>query len=158
MFRRVSRSLLVIVMMLSGCAGRTSEERAVDAAASALGGADKLLTVRTLVLEGEGVQFNLGQDVAPGVAGQTFAITEYRRAIDIAGERARTELTRVPKFNFWQGLAPQRQVQGIDKTVGYNVAASGTASRVAPAAADDRRAELLRHPIMAVRAALDPAS
>ncbi len=158
MFRRVSRSLLVIVVMVSGCAGRTSEERAVDAAASALGGADKLLTVRTLVLEGEGVQFNLGQDVAPGVAGQTFAITEYRRAIDIAGESARTELTRIPKFNFWQGLTPQRQVQGIDKTVGYNVAASGTASRVAPAAADDRRAELLRHPIMAVRAALDPAT
>ena len=29
---------------------------------------------------------------------------------------------------------------------------------MAPAAADDRRAELLRHPITAVRAALDPAA
>jgi glyoxylase-like metal-dependent hydrolase (beta-lactamase superfamily II) len=110
------------------------------------------------VIEGEGAQYNLGQDVTPGASGQTFALTEYRRAIDIPGERARTELTRVPKFSFWQGLAPQRQVQGLDKDIGYNVAASGAASRVAATAAADRRAELLRHPITAVRAALDPAA
>ena len=83
---------------------------------------------------------------------------QYKRAIDVPGERARTELVRVPKFTYWQGLAAQRQMQGIDKAVGYNVAANGTARRIAQAAADDRRAELLRHPVMAVRAALDPAA
>ena len=53
----------------------------------------------------------------------------YKRAIDVPGERARTELARVPKFTYWQGLAAQRQVQGIDKAVGYNVGANGAASR-----------------------------
>src|SRR5687768_12157907 len=157
MFRPMSRAL-TIVMMFSACARPTPEQGVVADAASALGGADRILTVRTLVIEGEGAQHNLGQDVTPAASGQTFAITQYRRAIDVAGERARTELTRVPKFSFWQGLAPQRQVQGIDKSIAYNIATSGAASRVAPAAADDRRAELLRHPITAVRAALDPAA
>jgi glyoxylase-like metal-dependent hydrolase (beta-lactamase superfamily II) len=144
--------------MFTACAKPTPERRVVDDAAAALGGAERLLAVRTVVIEGEGTQYNLGQDIAPGVSGQTFAVTQYRRAIDVPAERARTEIVRVPKFNYWQGLAAQRQVQGIDKAMGYNVAPSGAASRIAPAAADDRRAELLRHPITAVRAALDPAA
>ena len=150
--------LLPIVVMVTACAKPTEEQRVVRDAASALGGADKVLAVKTLVIEGEGAQYNLGQDVVPDASGQTWAVTDYKRAIDVPGERARTELARVPKFTYWQGLAAQRQVQGIDKAVGYNVGANGAASRVAAAAADDRRAELLRHPITAVRAALDPAA
>jgi glyoxylase-like metal-dependent hydrolase (beta-lactamase superfamily II) len=149
---------LFTAVMFSACARPTPEQQLVNDAATALGGAEKLLAVRTLVIEGEGTQYNLGQDISPGASGQMFAVTQYKRAIDVPGERARTELTRVPKFTFWQGLAPQRQVQGIDKTVGYNVAASGSATRTAQLAADDRRAELLRHPVTAVRAALDPAA
>ena len=149
---------LLAAMLIAGCTTPPAGQQLIDDAASALGGADKILAVKTLVLEGEGTHYNLGQDVVPGASGQTFAVTQYKRAIDVAGERARTELTRVPKFTYWQGLASQRQVQGIDKSVGYNVAANGTATRTAAAAADDRRAELLRHPVTAVRAALDPAA
>jgi glyoxylase-like metal-dependent hydrolase (beta-lactamase superfamily II) len=144
--------------MFTACARPTPEQRVVREAAAALGGAERLLDVRTVVIEGEGTQYNLGQDIAPGASGQTFALTQYKRAMDVPGERARTELVRVPKFNYWQGLAAQRQIQGIDKAVGYNVGPSGAVSRVSPAAGDDRRVELLRHPITAVRAALDPAA
>lgn len=157
MARRTALVLLTI-MMFTACASPAPEQRMVHDSAAALGGAERLLAVRTIVIEGEGTHYNLGQDIAPGVSGQTFAVTQYKRAIDVPGERARTELARVPKFNHWQGLAAQRQVQGIDRTVGYNVAPNGAATRVAAAAADDRRAELLRHPITAVRAALDPAA
>lgn len=149
---------LIVCAVSTGCARPAPEQQLANDAAAALGGAEKLRAVRTLVIEGEGTHYNLGQDIVPGASGQTYAVTQYRRAIDVAGERARTELTRVPQFTYWQGLAAQRQVQGIDKSVGYNVAASGTASRIAAAAADDRRAEFLRHPITAVRAALDPAA
>jgi glyoxylase-like metal-dependent hydrolase (beta-lactamase superfamily II) len=157
----MSRSTCCVVLtlvMLSACARPTEEQRVINDTAAAIGGAERLRAVKTLVIEGEGMQYNLGQDVAPSASGQTFAVTEYRRAIDVANERARTDLSRVPKFTYWQGLAPQRQVQGIDKTVGYNVNASGAATRVGQSAADDRRAELLRHPLVAVRAALDPAA
>src|SRR5688572_998340 len=146
---------LVAAVMVAACASTTPEQQIIRDAASALGGAERLQAVRTLVVEGQGTHYNLGQDIAPGAATQTYEVTQYRRAIDIPAERARTELVRVPKFNYWQGLAPQRQVQGVDKSVGYNVATNGNASRTA---ADDRRAELLRHPLTAVRAALDPAA
>src|SRR5262245_27789151 len=152
MKRRTSFGL-VIAVVLAGCAKPAPEQQFVNDAAAALGGADKIKAVKTLVIEGEGTHYNLGQDIVPNASGQTFTVTRYTRAIDLAGERARTELTRVPAFTFWQGLAPQQQVQGIDKQIGYNVAASGAATRVAQAAADDRRAEFLRHPLTAVRAA-----
>jgi glyoxylase-like metal-dependent hydrolase (beta-lactamase superfamily II) len=153
---------LLVVAIVAGCSTSTPDRSAadtlIDDAAAALGGAERVQSVKTIVIEGEGNQYNLGQDLTPEASGQTFAFTQYKRSIDIAGSRARTELTRVPKFTFWQGLAPQRQVQGIDNAVGYNVAANGNATRIAQAAADDRRAEMLRHPIVAVRAALDPAA
>ena len=154
--RRQTSFALLAVVILTGCAKPAPEQQLIDDAAAALGGAEKILAVKTLVIEGEGTHYNLGQDVLPGASGQSFAVTQYKRAIDVAAERARTELTRVPKFTFWQGLAAQRQIQGIDKAIAYNVAANGTANRVAQAAADDRRAEFLRHPLTAVRAALAP--
>ena len=155
MKRQTSLALLAVVI-LTGCAKPAPEQQLINDAAAALGGAEKILAVKTLVIEGEGTHYNLGQDVLPGASGQNFAVTRYRRVVDVTAERARTELTRVPKFTFWQGLAAQRQIQGIDKTIAYNVAANGTANRVAQAAADDRRAEFLRHPVTAVRAALAP--
>ncbi len=157
MFRSAFWALLAVAI-LTACARPAPEQQIVNDAAQALGGAERLRAVKTIVIEGEGMHYNLGQDLVPDASGQTYAVTLYKRAIDVAGERARTELVRVPKFTYWQGLAEQRQIQGIDKAVGYNVAASGTASRTAQSAADDRRAEWLRHPITAVRAALDPAA
>jgi len=110
------------------------------------------------VLEGEGTQYNLGQDVLPDAIGQTFAVTEYKRSIDPVAGRALTELTRRPNFAFFQGPAPQRQVQGIDGAVGYNIAPTGMVARIPDAAAADRQAEIFHYPLVAVRAALDPAA
>lgn len=142
--------------VLAACSPAPPEQQVIDRAARALGGVDRVRAVRTLVLEGEGVQYNLGQDVVPGAAGQTFTVREYRRAIDLEAGRARTGFTRTPNFLFFQGQAPQRIVQGVDGEVGYNVAPSGAATRVAVAAAHDRRAEIYHHPVALVRAALAP--
>lgn len=147
---------VLLAVVLAGCSRPTPEQQIVNDAAQALGGRDRIAAVKTLVIEGAGTQYNLGQDLVPGASGQTFTVTGYTRAVDVAGGRARTELTRQPNFTFFQGPAPQRQVAGLDGDVGYNVAPNGTATRVADAAANDRRAELLHHPIAAVRAALDP--
>jgi glyoxylase-like metal-dependent hydrolase (beta-lactamase superfamily II) len=148
--------VLFSAVVIPACAGLTPEQQIVNDAVEALGGAEQVAGVTTLVIEGEGTQYNLGQDVVPNASGQTFTVSEYRRAIDVAGGRARTELTRQPNFTFFQGPAPQRQIQGIDGDVGYNVAANGTANRIAAGAASDRQAELLHHPVAALRAALDP--
>jgi glyoxylase-like metal-dependent hydrolase (beta-lactamase superfamily II) len=149
---------LAAAAIVAACSRSTSEQQTVAAAAEALGGSDRIQSVRTLVIEGEGTQGNLGQDVRPEATGQTFTVSGYRRAIDLAGMRARTELTRVPNFQYFAGQMPQRIVQGLDGQVGYNIAANGTATRTPNAAAGDRRVEFYHHPITSVRAALDPGA
>ncbi len=149
---------LLAAAALAACSRPTPEQQIVNDAAAAMGGRDRILAVKTLVIEGDGTQYNLGQDVVPNASGQTFTVTSYKRAIDVAGGRQRIELTRQPNFTFFQGRAPQKQTQGIDGKVGYNVAANGTATRISNAAADDRRAEVAHTPLTAVRAALAPTA
>jgi glyoxylase-like metal-dependent hydrolase (beta-lactamase superfamily II) len=147
---------IVAVALTVACTRATPEQQIVNDAAAALGGAERVSAVKTLVLEGTGTQYNLGQDVVPGATGQTFTVSQFKRTVDVAGGRARTELTRAPNFAFFQGPAPQKQVAGLDGAVGYNVAPNGTATRAPEAVTADRRAEVLHHPVTAVRAALDP--
>ena len=148
--------VLLATTALAGCSRPSPEQQIVNDAAQALGGRDRLAAVKTLVVEGGGTQYNLGQDVTPGASGQTFTVTSYRRAVDVSGGRVRTELTRQPNFTFFQGPAAQKQVTGLDGAVGFNVAPNGTATRVPDPVANDRRTEVLHHPLTAVRAALDP--
>lgn len=157
------KNLLCAAALASGvlfgaCARPTPEQQIVDDAAEALGGRDRILAVRTLVIEGEGTNGNLGQDMTPEARSQSFTVAGYRRAVDVAGRRARTEQTRTPNFAYFQGQAPQKQVQGLDGDVGYNVAPNGNATRVSNAVANDRSVDLHHHPLMIVRAALDPAA
>jgi glyoxylase-like metal-dependent hydrolase (beta-lactamase superfamily II) len=149
---------LFTAIMVSGCGRSTPEQQTVTDAAAALGGASRIQSVKTIVLEGEGTQGNLGQDMTPEATGQTFQVSTYRRALDVAGGRARTELTRTPNFQYFAGQMPQKLVQGVDGEVGYNVAANGTATRTPSVVASDRRVEIYHHPITSVRAALDPGS
>lgn len=155
---RKSLASVLALCLTAACSTATPEQQIVNDAAAALGGADRVSAVKTLVLDGTGTQYNLGQDLVPGASGQTFTMSAFKRTIDVAGGRARTELTRTPNFTFFQGPAAQRQVAGIDGAVGYNVGANGTATRAADPVAADRRADLLHHPVTAVRAALDPTA
>ena len=153
---RSIRWTLVVTALVAGCTRATPEQQIVNDAADALGGRDRVTAVKTLVLEGEGTQGNLGQDVNPTATGQKFTVSTYRRAIDVANTRMRTELTRTPDFRYFQGQAATKQLNGVDGAIGYNVAANGNATRTSDTVAGDRRLELLFHPVTAVRAALDP--
>ena len=121
------KSILVIslVALLIGCTPASPEQSVVNDAASAMGGEVRIKAVRTLLIEGEGVNYNLGQDMVPGASGQTFKVSEYRRAMDFTGGRMRIEQVRTPTFAFFQGPAPQKQIQGLDGAAGYNVPATG---------------------------------
>jgi len=149
---------LLTAAAVSACATPTPEQQVVNDASSALGGRDRILAVKMLVIEAEGSNGNLLQDMTPEAAGQAFIVSGYTRSIDMATGRARTEQTRTPNFAYFQGQAPQKQVLGIDGDVGYNVAANGNATRVSNTVAKDRRAEIHHHPLTVVRAALDPAA
>jgi glyoxylase-like metal-dependent hydrolase (beta-lactamase superfamily II) len=152
------RVALLVVAVTAGCARSTPEQEIVNGTAAALGGRERILAIRTLAIEGEGMNGNLGQDMTPEATSQLFKITGYQRFTDVAGGRVRVEQTRTPNFVYFQGNQPQKQVLGFDGAVGYNVSPNGTATRVTTAVANDRRAEIYHHPITVIRAALDPST
>jgi glyoxylase-like metal-dependent hydrolase (beta-lactamase superfamily II) len=140
---------------LTACAAPPPEQQLLIDTATALGGRDRIGAVKTLVLEGEGTLWNMGQDMTMEATGQTFAITGYRRAMDLENGRMHVQQTRTPNFLYFQGQAPQAQAFGVEGDVAYTVAANGNASRAGAQVARDRAAELHHHPVVLVRAALD---
>lgn len=144
--------------LLAGCAASTPEAQFLDSTAEALGGRSRVANLKTLVLEGEGTQWNVGQDMTIDATGQTFAVTGYRRAIDLAGAKMRVQQTRTPNFLYFQGQAPQSQTFGVDGDVAYAISTTGTATRNGAQTAHDRSADLHHHPVVLVRAALNPGA
>ena len=150
-------STATLITLAAACERRTPEQQFVHDVAEALGGASRVEAVGQLTIEGTGRQYNLGQDMRPGLAGQTFTVSALSRTIDLTRPRQRTTLTRTPAFAYFQGPQAQTQVQGVDD-IAYNVAPNGTATRASAAAAADRRVERLHHPLVLVRAALSGAT
>lgn len=126
----------------------------LDAAARAMGGKDRVLAVRTLILEGRGENLSFGQNYTPE-ADTKFEVTSFRRAIDFANRRWLLDQTREPRFTT-AVTTPQRQRLGLDGGVAYNIAANGNMGRAGAQAATDRAHELLHHPIGFVQAAYGP--
>ena len=149
-------TLLVITAAAVSACSQPPERQIIADAASALGGQSRILAVKTLVIEGEGTNGNLGQDMTMDAASQQFVVSGHKRSVDIVNLRARIEQTRTPNFAYFQGPQAQKQVLGVDGDVGYNVAPNGNATRVSNAVAKDRRADIYHHPIKIVRTALDP--
>ena len=89
---------LFAAALATACAQPTPEQQVVNDAATALGGRDKILAVKTLVLEGEGTNGNLGQDMTMDATGQAFQLSGYKRSIDVVGAKARTEQTRTGRL------------------------------------------------------------
>ena len=150
----IGYSLFVIS---SGCTPKPPEQQFVDDALRAVGGRAKVEAVKSIVIEGTGVNYNLGQDMKPEAATQQFAISGYKREIDVEQGRQRVEQTRTPKFAYFQGPQPQVQIQVLDGDIGFNVGANGAAARLGTGTAErDRRTEFFHHPITALKAATVP--
>ena len=157
----MSRSILAALLAaaaFNACATATPEQQIVNDAASALGGRDRLLAVKTLVLEGGGTNGNLLQDMTPAASGQTFLVSGYRRSIDIAGgarEPSRRARRSSPTSRAWRHN-------------GRCSASTVTSDTTSPPTARQRGCptpppgigapNLLQHPLTIVRAALDPAA
>ena len=156
-YRRPASALAVHVALLAaiGCA-RPPEQQIVNDAAAALGGRERILAIKTITLEGEGTNGNLGQDMTMEASGEQFAVSGYRRVLDPANLRSYTEQTRTPNFAYFQGPQPQTQRFGVADGVAYTIAADGKAARATSTVARDRTSEIYHHPLAVVRAALDP--
>jgi hypothetical protein len=149
--------VLIAAAIFAACNAAPPERQAVENAADALGGITRIQALKALTLEGHGTAPNAGQNRMPDDELPVWRVNEYSRTTDLANGRTRVRQVREAQFLFAGDLV-QRQTQGLDGTVAYNVAADGTFNRAGDAAARDRRVEMLHHPITIVRAALDPGA
>lgn len=143
-----------VAVILTGCSPQPPDQQFLNDALRALGGRARVEAIKTIVIEGEGASYNLGQDVRPEASTQTFAVTGFVRKIDLVNARQRIEQTRTPKFAYFQGPQPQTQIQALDGNVGFNVNPAGEPVRIGAFAERDRRADWFHHPITALRAAM----
>jgi glyoxylase-like metal-dependent hydrolase (beta-lactamase superfamily II) len=118
-----------------------------------MGGRDRVLAIRTLVLEGRGENYSLGQNRTPEADLPVFEVTEYRRTYDFPERRWRQEQVRTPRFPTGNP-APQRQRIALDAGVAFNILPDGSAQRVGAVAWAERMNELLYHPVGLLQQAL----
>lgn len=155
-------STILATALLCGCGRKPPELKAVNAAAEAMGGKDKILAVTTLTTEGEGENPNLGQNRTPEAPLTVWKITNFKRTIDISDGlnkgRMRVEQVRTAQFPFALATV-SRQNMLLDGDVAWNMNEDGSpSSRLSDRTATDRRLELLHHPVTILHAALDPAT
>lgn len=131
--------------------------KAVLDAATAMGGKDKIQALKSLAIEGEGENANLGQNRTPDSPLTVWKVTDFKESIDPANSRMRIEQVRTAQFPF-AGETVVKQNMGVDGDVAWNVDANGPSPRMSLRAAHERRLEILRNPVSAVRVALDPKS
>jgi hypothetical protein len=158
----VIRSAVAVLAcaLLWPAAAQSPEQQVVDDAAAALGGRDRVMAVKTMLLEGAGNFVgitSLRYDDDIGFRSAIEQLRDWRRAYDLSSARARFELTRMVEYPFYIGDAPTRTVQGLDGKVAFNInPASQNATPAFGNQVSDRRLEYLRHPLTLVRAALGP--
>ena len=148
----------IVCMMMLPAAAQTPEQQFVNDAATALGGRDRVMAVKTMLLEGAGNFVgitSLRYDDDIGFKSAIEQLRDVKRAYDLANTRARFELTRMVEYVFYIGDAPTRTIQGLDGTVAFNI--NPTNQNATPAFGNQgtaRRLDYLRHPLTLVRAAL----
>ncbi|MES2605623.1 MAG: MBL fold metallo-hydrolase [Pseudomonadota bacterium] len=167
--RRITARVFTALLLVCGAIAEVHAQDAnarqtVLEAAAAMGGVERIESLRTLRMRGYGHEAyqDGGSEITTEIAApeKMTNLTAYERVIDVPNARTRVKARAFRAFVFaaramMQG-APQHQV--LDGTVAYDVAANGALRRASEVAARQRRMELLAQPVMAVRAALDPAS
>ena len=152
--------------------GTAPELQLVTRAADALGGRDRVMAVKTLQIVGYGelAYFNGGGNITgdPAAPQKWQKVLEYTRTIDLEHWRTRVQQRLKMDFVFASTagqLGLNRTNETLDGDVAYNIGGGFLAAPqtgtpqpqpAGPAAARQRRVELLAHPITIVRAALDP--
>ena len=141
--------------------GQTAAQ-AINAAAAALGGADKIRALRNVTLIGyaQYAYQNGGGNISPlpGAPQKFIAANDYRRIYDLEHGRMYHQERRNDLFPFaiygGHDFALQRQL--LDGAIAYNLNPSGQANRGGDAR--DRRMWMHTNPVVAIRAALNDPS
>jgi glyoxylase-like metal-dependent hydrolase (beta-lactamase superfamily II) len=153
--RRIAGCLAIISVTLTltrDAGAQRPGKPLIEQAVRAMGGEDRVLGVRTLLLEGGGTEYDLGQHPAPDAPLNAYEITGYRWLADFENARWRQESTREPKFVTNNPAA--QQVRIAFDSVAFDLPASGAPRRIAGRAEIDRADQIVHHPIGFMKLAL----
>lgn len=140
----------------------TTAQQAIDAAATALGGAQRLQALRNITLLGyaQYAYQNGGGNISPlpGAPLKLIAANDYRRVYDLQNTRMLHQERRNDLFPFanYGGHSFGLARQGLDGAQAYNVNAQGAVN--VGGDARDRRMWFYTNPVNAVRAVLTGAA
>ena len=94
MRRLLTNGVLALAAVAIGCSSAPPEMQAIQDAAEAMGGADAIRSATTLVIEGNGTGYRLGQNFNPSSDLPSVEISSVRVEYDLANHRRRVEDTR----------------------------------------------------------------
>ena len=151
MKRCLSLAMLAAVTLL-GCA-RTGQD-VIEDAAEAMGGAEVIAAATTLVMEGTGTTYRLGQNLSPDADLPTYEVHSYRKEVDLENQRWRAEQVRTGHFLAGRITDRQTLIQAADSDIAFDMRGDGIPRRLAAQAGKDRFAELYHHPLVLLKAAL----
>src|SRR3954463_4114366 len=136
------RKTLLCALLASGCladrgilAQAPSARQAVELAATALGGADRIRALKNITLIGyaQYAYQNGGGNISPlpGAPQKYIAANDYRRVYDVEHGRMLHQERRNELFPFgnYAGHDFALQRQGLDRDIAYNINAQGQAAR-----------------------------
>ena len=160
------RSIWTVGLLVTVMCGQAPGQSAPDVirrAAEALGGQDRILSLSTLKIEGYGqtASQNGGANASASVdAPQLWTnFQAYEKTIDLENERVRVA-QRSQAFTSTATLSRSLgnivTTQVLDGDIAYTISEDGEARRGGNAA--NLRIEMLTHPVVLVRTALDPAT
>ena len=129
MTRGITLFVIALSVSLYGCTPLTPEMQLIYDAGEVMGGANRIAETGTLLLEGEGRQFRLGQNLNPNDALPYWVVDEYRRDVDLANARWRVIQTRSSAFLTGNPVLRQEQTFGVDGDVAYEISEDRTVRR-----------------------------
>ena len=151
------RVIVLASLVAASSVAAQSRPAVFDDALRAMGGEAAIRAATSLTLEGTGRNYNFGQAMSPSAPLPRFDVSELRRSTDLTAVRHRHEVTRTATFTT-AVTTPQKVGFGLDGDIAYAIAPNGTATRNPATVVPGRRQEHFHHPLVLVRAALEPGA
>ena len=138
-----------VLFAVHACSAAPAEVQAVEAVAEAMGGAEAVMGVTSLSIEGGGTGYVVGQALTPD-DGSLGGDGTYQSQSNLTAHQLRTEATN-SAFGF-----PLTTVASLDGDVAFDAGGFGAAdpARIGGTAAARRMAEYYHHPVALLQAAL----
>jgi glyoxylase-like metal-dependent hydrolase (beta-lactamase superfamily II) len=149
MRRLLTNGVVALAAIAVGCSSATPEMAVVQDAAEAMGGAAAIRAATTLVVEGNGTGYRLGQNFSPDSDLPQVEIGSVTLELDLVNHRRRLEDTRA---NFLGNMVTT--TVGIDGSVVFAVGNDGSARRLGAAGANQERAAYYFSALALMQAAL----